>query len=205
MKIRAHPEAVAFVAFSGIRAVCSTLKWEIEDEAGILTDPPDHPLIWAFWHNRIFAMPYLYRKWLPERRGRVLTSPSYDGEIIAATLRSFRVGAVRVSSNKRALASFRECLRCLRRGEELVVTPDGPRGPRYKIQPGLAKLSQATQIPVFPIRVEYSKYKELGTWDRFRIPLPFSRVKVTLGSPYQVPREVEDLQREREKLEGLLA
>ena len=69
----------------------------------------------------------------------------------------------------------------LEEGSDIIITPDGPRGPCYTLSPGLIFLAQKTGAPVSRIDVEYSRYWELKSWDRFRIPKPFSRVTITLS------------------------
>lgn len=186
--------------------MCLTLRFRVDDRAGILKDPPSGSLIWAFWHNRVFSLPYVYRKFLPTRQGAVLTSPSGDGEIIAQVMRNFGVDAVRGSSNKRAAAALRELVSWVKQENDIVITPDGPRGPRYQLQPGIIKVAQLTKTPVFPVHVRYSKCFRLKSWDAFMIPWPFSRVDVTFGEYHQVARTRgdEEFETERLRLENVL-
>ncbi len=184
-----------------------TLRVRVEDRAGILEKRPEHSLIWVFWHNRIFAMPMIYRRFLGDRQGAVLTSPSRDGAVIAATMRCFGVASVRGSSSKRGAAALLEMEGWIREGYDLCVTPDGPRGPRYRLAPGLVKVAQRTGAPVFPIRIEYeSAWIFRKAWDHFRLPKPFSRVRV-IFEPYQVvdaTAEGDRFEAERARLEQIL-
>ncbi len=188
MKGRLLPALVALL----IRAIGATLRWRADDRAGVLDLPADRPLIWVFWHNRVFGMPLVYRKFLKRRKGSVLTSPSGDGEIIARVMAKFGVGSVRGSSNKRPAAALREMVALLKGGGDLAVTPDGPRGPVYELQGGLVKVAQLTGVPVLPIRLRYSRAITLKTWDRFQIPLPFARAEVVFEELVEVPRELGD-------------
>ena len=72
-------------------------------------------------------------------------------------------------------------------GLDVCLTPDGPRGPRYKIQPGFIKLAEATGAPIVPIHVRFSSAWRLKTWDRFVIPKPFSRVEVIFDQAITLP------------------
>lgn len=162
-------------------------------------------MIWAFWHNQIFCVPYIYQKWFPNNSGCVLTSPSYDGEIISSTMRFFDLRSIRGSSNKRSTESFRECLRAIKTGHDIAITPDGPRGPKEKIKPGLVKLSQLSGCPILPINIKHEKARHLNTWDSFKIPKMFSKVYIHIGKPYQIDREVADLKTEELKVENLLS
>lgn len=189
-----------------IRAVCVTLRFRVDDQAGILKQPHAGALIWAFWHNRVFSVPYVWRKFLRRRYGAVLTSPSGDGELIAQVMKQFGAAAVRGSSNKRAAAALRELVTWVKADNDIAITPDGPRGPKYELQPGIIKVAQLTKIPIFPVHVRYAKCFRLKSWDGFMIPWPFSRVDVTFGKFHHVARtrSDEDFELERKKLEDLL-
>lgn len=197
---------ISFVAASLIRAVGVTLRIRVEDRAGMLTSPPDGPVLWLFWHNRVFLVPYLWRKYVPSRFGVVLTSASKDGELIARTLARFGAGAVRGSTSRRSRAALVKLVERVRAGDDVAFTPDGPRGPRYEMQPGVVKIAQLTGAPVFPVHVRYSKAWELKTWDGFRIPVPFSRVDVVFDELRTVDRTEgeEAFEMKREELERLL-
>ncbi|MEM0895796.1 MAG: lysophospholipid acyltransferase family protein [Verrucomicrobiota bacterium] len=191
-----------------IRLVGSTLRVDLQDEAGLTGREFDEPLVWIFWHNRIFTMPVIYRKYMKSRHGAVLTSPSGDGEFIARVLKRFGVDSIRGSSNKRQVASLREMAKFLSSGnrDDVVITPDGPRGPKEVLAPGVVKLAQLTGVPVFPIHVRYTRSWCLRTWDDFAIPWPFSRVTIRFCPLERVPRELgeRDFEECRLRLENLL-
>ena len=191
-----------------IRTVGFTLRWRIDDRAGIMADTAKGSLIFALWHNQLFGAVLFYSRFLKERRTVALTSPSGDGEILAAVVSHFNTDSIRGSSNKRPVAALREMVSFLRNepGKDVFITPDGPRGPVYKMESGLLKLSQWTKVPVLPMRVSYSKAIKLKTWDGFRIPLPFSRVDVTLeqSKSFEGLTDRESLEEQRLALEELL-
>jgi hypothetical protein len=110
-----------------------------------------------------------------------LTSASKDGELLASIVRRFGLGAVRGSSSRRGALALRELTEVLARGDsDVIITPDGPRGPRYVLSPGLVYLAQKTALPLMRVQVDYTRFWELKSWDRFRIPKPFSKVDITL-------------------------
>lgn len=183
-----------------IRVVVLTLRVRVEDQCGILSERPDEPLIWAFWHNRIFVTPCIYRKYLSDRNGAVLTSASKDGAVLAETMRNFGVSAVRGSSSRRGGQAMVELVKWLKDGRDVVMIPDGPRGPRYSLQPGIIKLAQKTGVRIFPILVDYHNFWELKSWDRFRIPKPFSEVVVTLAAYESIDSDIADETFEKERL-----
>ncbi|HAA87980.1 MAG: lysophospholipid acyltransferase family protein [Verrucomicrobiota bacterium] len=166
-----------------IRLIGITLRWQFEDRSGLSSKPETGSVIWAFWHNRVFSMPLVYQRYLKFRKGAVLTSPSRDGEIIVEVMRRFGVEAVRGSSNRGSVNALRRLVNYLddNNGSDVVITPDGPRGPAHVLQPGVIKLAQITGFPVLPISIMYSRSIVLKTWDKFEIPFPFSKVRVLLN------------------------
>jgi lysophospholipid acyltransferase (LPLAT)-like uncharacterized protein len=87
------------------------------------------------------------------------------------------------------------------RGYDLAITPDGPRGPRYVLQPGAMSLAQLTGLPIVPFGFHAHWKIQLKSWDAFQIPLPFSRCVLRMGAPVHVPREATDAQREEIRLQ----
>lgn len=183
-----------------IRLLGRTMRYELDDRSGISRGVEHGSLIWLFWHNRVLLTPYLHKRYWPNRKGAVLTSPSNDGEVIAGVMARFGVDAVRGSSNKRAAASLRELLTWLRSGKDIVITPDGPRGPRYELKPGAVKLAQLARVPLMPVHVNAQHAWRLKTWDGFVIPRPFSKVSVIIGPAIEVARTSDDSAFEKERL-----
>ncbi|NCG26028.1 MAG: DUF374 domain-containing protein [Verrucomicrobiales bacterium] len=171
-----------------IRLIGLTLRWQFEDKSGLSSKPETGSVIWAFWHNRVFSMPLVYRRYLSFRSGAVLTSPSKDGEIIVQVMKRFGVEAVRGSSNRSPVNALRRLVKYLKKnnGSDAVITPDGPQGPAHVLQPGVIKLAQITGFPILPITILYSRSIVLKTWDKFEIPFPFSEVKVSLNSFHHI-------------------
>jgi hypothetical protein len=116
------------------------------------------------------------------------------------------VQPVRGSSSRRGPQALLELTSWLERGYNLAITPDGPRGPRYVVQPGVVALGQITGAPVIPISYRASRKFTLRSWDQFQIPLPFSRCEIILGKPICFPRDASDAEREvlRKQLEEAL-
>ncbi len=190
-----------------IRALGLTLRFVTDDRAGYFDPARRGTCLYAFWHNRIFAVPLYYeRVCRREPKMVVLTSASRDGALLAAFVKRFGVEAVRGSSSKRGAAALLQLTAELERGTGVIITPDGPRGPRYTLGPGVIFLSQKTGAPILPVQVEYSRYWELKSWDRFRIPKPFSSVRVILHPFHRVPAQVDDagFEAERARLETVL-
>jgi len=197
---------IAIVGAGIVRLVVATLRIHVRDEAGVLGGPSEPRLIWVFWHNRLFVIPHLLNHYLPQRPGSALTSASKDGEILAAFLQRFHIRPIRGSSSRRGAAALLEMKRLIAQGYDVAITPDGPRGPRYKLNAGPIALAQKTGALVMPIRVQYSRFWQLKSWDAFRIPKPFARVDITLLPLRTVPptENETDFEEERARLENIL-
>jgi lysophospholipid acyltransferase (LPLAT)-like uncharacterized protein len=123
-----------------------------------------------------------------------LTSPSGDGQIIADACASFGFEAARGSSSKpqKGLSALIMMAEKVKEGRDIGITPDGPRGPKYQLQPGIIKLAQLTGGTIMPVRVEYSRALHFKTWDGFMLPLPFSKVKIVFEPTMTVPRKMTE-------------
>jgi hypothetical protein len=155
---------------------------------------PDHPpVIHAFWHNRMFLAAPFYERYCRGRTSYVFISRSRDGQFITDIAAYFGVRAVRGSSSRHGMSA---ALAALRKSSDartdIVITPDGPRGPRYQVQPGVLRLAQATGRPIVAVDIQLGWKIELKSWDRFQIPLPFSRCHVVLSEPIHVPPEANE-------------
>jgi hypothetical protein len=114
--------------------------------------------------------------------------------------------AVRGSSSRRGSRSLLELVRLIRSGRDIAITPDGPRGPRYSLGPGIILLAQTTGARIIPAHASFSRCVRMKTWDGFIIPLPFSKVSVTIGKALNIPGELtgEEFEEKRKNLEDLL-
>lgn len=197
---------IAFAVTVLIRAVAATLRWRVHDRSEILKENPDHPLVWVFWHNRVFVLPPLYKKYLTARSGAVLSSASKDGEIIAGVMSRWGIASVRGSTSRRGAAALLGLLDWIRSGYDVGVVPDGPRGPRYCLSPGVIKLAGLTEAKILPMRVEYGSYWHFKSWDRFRVPKPFTTVDIFLDPLFDVPKDPsdEELEAYRAELETIM-
>ncbi len=158
------------------------------------------PVIILVWHGKIFIAPYFFR-----RRGIMpLVSPSEDGEIIAQIVDRWGYKVLRGSSSHSIVRAWNEMKTELKKGGEVIIVPDGPRGPNRKLKPGALKLAQATGAYLVPFTFASSRKKPLNSWDHFLIPKPFSRIVTIYGEPFSVKSNLsdEEFEEERQKIEG---
>jgi lysophospholipid acyltransferase (LPLAT)-like uncharacterized protein len=114
---------------------------------------------------------------------KILISRHRDGELISRTVRHFGMETVRGSSTRGGIVGIKGLVRALQKGYDVAIAPDGPRGPRCKVQPGVIQLAKLSGRPIFPFTFSATPRKVLHTWDRFIIPLPFSRGVFVWGEP----------------------
>jgi lysophospholipid acyltransferase (LPLAT)-like uncharacterized protein len=156
---------------------CRSLRFEISEEHTRLLRWSDQPIVYAFWHNRLFIAAEVYRR--NRSRGICgLVSASRDGAWLAAFLSLLGIQAVRGSSSRLGREAAVGLAEALRAGKDVAITPDGPRGPCYNFRPGALVLAQRTGAPMILFGADYLSAWRLGSWDRFYLPKPFSTIRM---------------------------
>ena len=158
--------------------------------------------IYALWHSRLLALVWSHRR----REVGVLISRHRDGELIARMVEALGFRTARGSSTRGGQAGVLEMLALAERGASLAITPDGPRGPVLRVKPGLVYLASRTGLPVVPVTAASSAAWTFDSWDRFRVPRVFARVRFAYGEPMHVPRDLDEAAEElwRERIERAL-
>ena len=151
------------------------------------------PVIFVLWHGRLLALGYHHRG----EGVYGLASQSADGEYIARVLQHWGMPMVRGSSSRGGDTAFREMVRVVRAGHSMSITPDGPRGPREVLKPGVVQLAQLTGAPMIPTAAAASHAWWFTGWDRFMVPKPFARIAVEYGEPLEVPRRTSETEMAR--------
>jgi lysophospholipid acyltransferase (LPLAT)-like uncharacterized protein len=147
------------------------------------------PLIICLWHGRMF---FLSGGWArPPQRLGVLTSAHRDGQLVARGAQAFGYDTVLGSSRRGGANALRGMSRLLNQGVAVVITPDGPKGPRMRLKPGAVKAAQMTGVPLVALTGSARPRKVFATWDRFCLPLPFARAEIHYGPPIYVPRDAD--------------
>jgi lysophospholipid acyltransferase (LPLAT)-like uncharacterized protein len=195
----------AWLIFALVRVVSATLRYRWSDRSGYLEGGSAGPAIYCVWHNRLALCLVLYFGYVKKHNRTpgmaALVSASKDGGFLAAILQRFGVQPVRGSTSRRGPQALLELTSWAERGHDLAITPDGPRGPRYVVKEGIIGLAQITGFPIIPASYYLTWKIQPKSWDRFQIPLPFSRSEMVLGKAIRVPRDASDEQREALRLE----
>jgi len=201
LKIEGRPARwLIAVGFRLLQLWARTLRYEIEDGAGIVGKPIAENYIGALWHNRLLLFPFVLRRFLFNRHGAALISASRDGELLTAAIKRFDYDVVRGSSSRLGASAILQLSEVIASGHDVVITPDGPRGPAYELGPGIIFLAQKSGAAVLPVNMEYSSCWRIKSWDRFIIPRPFSKVRVIIGQPHRVKSTSTDAEFEAERV-----
>jgi lysophospholipid acyltransferase (LPLAT)-like uncharacterized protein len=166
--------------------------WRIERTGaqGIELLHSERSFICTMWHGRMLTLMPI--KMHCKRGIGVLVSPSEDGGLAKRALDQFGYKVVRGSLSKRGATAMREMHHLVESGGRLVITPDGPRGPRHSINSGAAWLSRATGAPILPVSVAMDRAWRFRSWDRMTIPKPFAKVSVHYGDPITIGKDTPD-------------
>ncbi|MFO0845234.1 MAG: lysophospholipid acyltransferase family protein [Gemmataceae bacterium] len=187
MKLR-HPLLLRGVGFAVgwlVKAWVGTLRYRrvlLGPDADPTTPGQAGRFLYTFWHETLLLPAFRYS----QTPTKVLISEHADGELIAQACRHLGLGVVRGSTTRGGVKAVREVLK-LGGKKHLVVTPDGPRGPRRQFQQGAIFLAARTGLPIVPVGFAYHNCWRLRSWDRFALPCPFSPAVGVLGAPIRVP------------------
>lgn len=140
------------------------------------------PIIGAFWHGRLLMMPLIYRG----KNLSFLVSPHRDGQVVGKSLTRFGFHAILGSTYRGGFSGFKQMVKAHQNGSDIGIAPDGPRGPRYRVQTGVIELAKLTGRPIIPVSFSATKKKTFKTWDHFLLPYPFSKGVFIWGEPILV-------------------
>jgi hypothetical protein len=191
--------AAAVVVLAVLRLFMKSWRCQWKDAA--LCQGLPGPVIFCAWHNRLalamaFYDDFVRAKW-PCAGLCAMISASRDGGFLASLVEPFGLVPIRGSTSRRGPQALLEATSWMEKNYSIAITPDGPRGPAYKIQEGILHLAQLTGRPIIPIS-NYASWKiTMRSWDRFQIPLPFARCELRYGQPFWVPRDTSDAAREQ--------
>jgi lysophospholipid acyltransferase (LPLAT)-like uncharacterized protein len=142
------------------------------------------PAIWVCWHGQLLMCPYLYRKMRPfPIPGNMIVSEHAHGDIAVRASTRFKFNYIRGSSRKGAVRALVQAINALKQGEDVGITPDGPIGPAHSISDGVSTLSFKCNVPVVAFGYALSSFWQLGSWDKARVPKPFSTVTYRISEP----------------------
>jgi len=155
-----------------------TLRLQADEAARACLAHSDEPVAIVLWHNRLFLSPEIFRQFRTRRHVYGLVSASKDGAWLAAFYRMIGLIPVRGSTSRLGREAARVLIAKIQEGHDIGITPDGPRGPMYVVEPGVLVVTRRTQAPLVLIGAEFGPAWRLRSWDRFYVPWPFTRIKL---------------------------
>lgn len=195
---------IPWLVYIIVRAIYATTRVKVHgaENRKSLQDQKT-PYLLAIWHENVFFAPILCRGW----NIGIVISASKDGEMITRLVRRFGHFAFRGSSTRGGRAALTALRRHLQSGGSGAITPDGPVGPRHKVKAGLVSAAQNTGTPILPWHYEAERQWVLHkTWDKHKIPKPFSTIHVRMGEPLWVGKDLagDAFEQEAERIEAAL-
>jgi hypothetical protein len=181
-----------------------SLRWEEEGREHLAAArAAGRPILFVFWHNRLLHVCYR----LSRERLVMMVSRSRDGDIIARVAHDQGIASVRGSSSRGGTAALRALARSMKEGGLCGgITPDGPRGPRYVLQPGVLLAARLSGALIVPVALGFSRKKVFASWDAFQLASPFARARLVFGEPVEPPGQADaaTLEQRRADLERRL-
>lgn len=172
--------AVGYIGYAYLQLIGLTSRHTlVKHPAATEWERGGNNCVYAFWHCKQAFLLYAYRG----RKLSILVSMSKDGEYIARVIKRAGMTTVRGSSSRGGMKALLGLIAKTREGYSPVFTPDGPRGPAKTVQQGVIYLAKKTGLPVVPVSCATSRQIVFKSWDRFELPLPFSRTSVVEGEP----------------------
>ncbi|MCP3978802.1 MAG: lysophospholipid acyltransferase family protein [bacterium] len=188
-------EAIApFVGYAYLKTLRLTLRLEYRNRDALARAREiAGQYILSFWHSRFVMMRYAY----PDRRLVVLHSEHGDARMVARMMRWSGLAQAWGSSSRGGAQGVRQILRLVKDGHDVGLTPDGPRGPRRRVQPGVIAVARLSGKPIVPVGFSARPFRRLRSWDGTLLPLPFGRGIYVYGEPIIVPRGADETEQER--------
>ena len=193
---------IGFLFYSITTLISRSIRWEYlvqNEKSNIFNDNKEY--IFCCWHNKLFLGPHL----LPRNRViNALQSSHSDGMVTSLAFKYLGMNVILGSSKKGGMQAFRKMVKCIKLGESVAITPDGPKGPKEKVKEGIIKLAQITETSIIPLVWTTNKFKLINSWDNFVIPYPFSKGVYSFGKPIYVKKQINEYELEtaRKNLEN---
>lgn len=178
---------VSAVAAAYLRLVRASGNWEFRGWDIVQAEiDQNKPIILCFWHSRLVVNAF---GWKSDKPLHQLSTPHRDGKLAAGTYNRLGVKTIWGSTSKGGSQAVRGLLKVLKDGGIIAITPDGPRGPRQRMQKSAVDLARLSGAVLIPVSNSFKPFKMLNTWDRMLVPLPLSNGMFKVGAPIEVPRE----------------
>jgi lysophospholipid acyltransferase (LPLAT)-like uncharacterized protein len=159
-----------------------------------IDEPIEEQCMAVTWHSELLISPQVYRKLRKKQKTAAIIAQHHDGELIARTLNFLRIKPLRGSSRRGAKAVLIAAIAALKDGHSVMITPDGPKGPRYSMSDGAVALALRSNLPLMVVNYKTNSFWQLKSWDKFIIPKPFATLNI-----YHQVLSISDMQKHEAK------
>ncbi|MCO4794385.1 MAG: lysophospholipid acyltransferase family protein [Bacteriovoracaceae bacterium] len=184
---------LSWLVYLFVRVLKLTYRFKhvaIENREKAITESRSHSYVYSMWHQNV--IPGMISQWgLPHY---ILVSASKDGDLINVTGRKMGYTGVRGSSTRGGMEALITMISKLSEGSNAAVTPDGPVGPPKKLKKGILDMAKGSGCAIVPLYGEANKYFSFNSWDKLRLPYPFSKIVIRYGKPIHIPEDIELIQ-----------
>ncbi len=146
----------------------------------------DESYVVAFWHGELLMQPFNYQKLKPSGKISAMISQHKDGEAITRTVEYLGINSIRGSSSRGAAKVLISAIKEIKGGNDVAITPDGPRGPRHSVADGVVAISQKTNAKILVFNCKPTKYWQFNSWDKFILPKPFGKLEFFIQEPLDI-------------------
>ena len=195
---------ICWIAAKYIKLISLTIKWKyIDKKYPEKLWKNNENFILCFWHGRLLMMPF---SWKRGKNINMLISEHPDGQLISKTVKYFGINTIHGSSSKGGTKALRNIIKTLRSGQSVGITPDGPRGPRMKMNSAIIKIAGLTGYKILPLSCSVKNKFFLNSWDKFLVALPFGKGCFAWGKPLKINKDISKKQdlKLSNKLENIL-
>jgi lysophospholipid acyltransferase (LPLAT)-like uncharacterized protein len=173
-----------------IRVIIHTIHFTCKKKFLLPKEQIKTPAIWVAWHGQIILIPYIYKQ-IGETAGKIhiIVSEHLHGDFAIRIFKNYiNFDFIRGSSRKGAIKALKSAIEKLQMGENVGITPDGPKGPLHSVSDGAITLSLKCNVPVIAIGWSADRYWQLKSWDEARIPKPFSTIMYKISNPIYIDK-----------------
>ncbi|XOB61841.1 lysophospholipid acyltransferase family protein [Campylobacterota bacterium DY0563] len=146
----------------------------------------NEPFIVTFWHGELLMQPFNYKKIKPKGKVSAMISEHKDGEAITRTVEYLGIDSIRGSSTRGGAKALIGAIKELKAGDDIAITPDGPKGPRHSVADGIVAISQKTNARILIFNCKPTKYWQFNSWDKFIVPKPFGKLEFFIQEPFDI-------------------
>jgi lysophospholipid acyltransferase (LPLAT)-like uncharacterized protein len=173
------PAVAGWLIWALTYLLSSTIRWTFIGKENFDTIMSNTGSVAVFWHGEMLMLPYTHR----HKKVAIIISKSKDGDIATAVINRFGFDAVRGSSSRGAETAILETMELLKNKYTIGLAGDGPKGPYHVMKPGPIWFAQKMGMPLIPVTARFKHYVQLKSWDRFLIPMPFTKAVAIYGEP----------------------